>query len=83
MRNDADGSGVYLLMKHYIVITRPCLKAHLEDLVRKLLWVRRGEADAHLWVNTGHSIQQLGKGHCSTALGLVHALETLQPPQRL
>lgn len=78
MRDDAAGSGIYKLMKHYMMNRRLCLRAHLEDLIRELLWMRRGEAYTHLRVDTGHSIQQLSKGYCSTTLWLVYALETLQ-----
>jgi len=52
-------------------------RAHLEDIIREVLWVRGGETNAHLWIDTSHCIQQLCKLHSSTPLWFVHTLEAL------
>lgn len=49
--------------------------ACLKHVVRKVLWVRRGEADAHLGVHPRDRVQQLGKARGAVAARLVHAAQ--------
>jgi hypothetical protein len=46
---------------------------HLQHVVRKVLWVGRGEADAHLWIHCCHRIQKLCKAGGAFPPRLIHA----------